>query len=522
MKPSTNITSRLNHIGSYLLAGLLFAVYCLYLYSKCDSRMFLLTCIFFVPLLFGGHFILNMLGEKMRDLPAFVTASAVLGVVMCFVFPPLSVPDEFYHFQSSYWYSDVLMGSASLLDASEFPMRSQDLRMSQQHLGAMISNQSYRTILSEFDLFESDDSIDSVSDRSYTLGTNPPQLKIPSALGITIARVFEFGAYPLFYLGRLFNLVYYILLSALAIKIIPFGKKSLAAVALLPMTLHLAASYSYDAGILGLSFLFTALVIRSVFADKKMEKKEAISLLVVGVLLAPCKVIYSLIALFLLAIPSIRFSCRRDSLLFKLSIISAMVLAVLLLRISTLASMLGIGGNSIQQTHDGITGQYYTALSVLSNPIASALMFVRTLFEMGDFYWYSMVGGTLGAFQGSISAPKYFAIVLLGVLVFSSMRTSDDDKMFSSRQRILGSSIFLVGVSAIMLSLWVGWTFATENIIQGVQGRYFLPLLPLFLLSLRPSSCYVDLKGYPAVIKSLYISGLVYSLYVLAFGLATF
>ena len=39
--------------------------------------------------------------------------------------------------------------------------------------------------------------------------------------------------------------------------------------------------------------------------------------------------------------------------------------------------------------------------------------------------------------------------------------------------------------SAIFLSMYLGWTFNTEQIILGVQGRYFIPFLPLLYLALR-------------------------------------
>ena len=36
-----------------------------------------------------------------------------------------------------------------------------------------------------------------------------------------------------------------------------------------------------------------------------------------------------------------------------------------------------------------------------------------------------------------------------------------------------------------MFSMLLGWTPVSATMIQGVQGRYLLPLLPMFLLSLK-------------------------------------
>ena len=43
-----------------------------------------------------------------------------------------------------------------------------------------------------------------------------------------------------------------------------------------------------------------------------------------------------------------------------------------------------------------------------------------------------------------------------------------------------------------MMSMYIGWTFTTESVIQGVQGRYLLPVLPMLLLTLRGPSIKVD------------------------------
>ena len=38
---------------------------------------------------------------------------------------------------------------------------------------------------------------------------------------------------------------------------------------------------------------------------------------------------------------------------------------------------------------------------------------------------------------------------------------------------------------AIVFTFAMAWTFTYETVIQGVQGRYFVPLLPLLLVSIK-------------------------------------
>ena len=68
--------------------------------------------------------------------------------------------------------------------------------------------------------------------------------------------------------GRLANLLLFAALAALAVKVAPFGKRVFTVAALLPMTLHLAASFSRDAPLLGLCFAFTALLLDAAFGPE--------------------------------------------------------------------------------------------------------------------------------------------------------------------------------------------------------------------------------------------------------------
>ena len=64
--------------------------------------------------------------------------------------------------------------------------------------------------------------------------------------------------------------------------------------------------------------------------------------------------------------------------------------------------------------------------------------------------------------------------------------------------------------------MWLGWTFNTEPVIQGVQGRYFLPVIPLLLIGMRGKVLSADANmGFPVVAAMSSIDFL-YLCYVLA------
>lgn len=95
-----------------------------------------------------------------------------------------------------------------------------------------------------------------------------PTLYLFSAAAVFLAYVFHLGFVPALMLGRTANLIVFALLAALAVKAAPFGRRVFAAAALLPMTLHLAASFSRDSLLLGLAFAFTALCMQAILAAR--------------------------------------------------------------------------------------------------------------------------------------------------------------------------------------------------------------------------------------------------------------
>ena len=51
--------------------------------------------------------------------------------------------------------------------------------------------------------------------------------------------------------------------------------------------------------------------------------------------------------------------------------------------------------------------------------------------------------------------------------------------------RILAIGIFLATAAGVLLSQFLVWSAICGDVIEGVQGRYFLPVLPLLLVSIR-------------------------------------
>ena len=128
----------------------------------------------------------------------------------------------------------------------------------------------------------------------------------------------------------------------------------------------------------------------------------------------------------------------------------------------------------------------YGINEIISDPINIFIMFFRTLYINGDFYLQSFIGGSLGWFQPELAAPWYVLFCFAGLLVLSIIRfPQKEDVEIPGKHKFVYSLIAGFGFLGIMASMLVGWTFTNEEIIQGVQGRYLIPLLPLLAVAFQ-------------------------------------
>ena len=73
------------------------------------------------------------------------------------------------------------------------------------------------------------------------------------------------------------------------------------------MTLHLAASFSYDVMIIALSGYFSAVCLDLAYKAEHVEVRDVAVLALVMAVMGPCKMVYGVIAGFCLLIPVRKF-----------------------------------------------------------------------------------------------------------------------------------------------------------------------------------------------------------------------
>ncbi len=398
-----------------------------------------------------------------------------LGLLYLTTLTPLSVPDEGHHYQSAYELSNLLLLQADkreLGDSADFDYSNFTLHHN--------TSAGYSRIAQN---------IDAPAEQGQDIPIPRPRehnyfpMHLPQAMGLALARVLGFNFVWKFWLGRLFNLLFYILLSYWAIRIVPRFKALFFLVALSPMSLHQAASFSYDAFVNALSLLLLALLLGAILEEKPWDGRAFGTALVVNMLLTPAKVVYYPITALALLIPKSRFRNRRTRVVYLIAFFLLPLLFMLLFRLRGLTyTAVAVAGKAVNREGRHI----YTLSFLLSHPVQTAKLFIVTALD-NIVLWMK---GAVGALLSGLSLPlsDWIPLGYIVLLVLASIHKEQETPCLRSRERRTFCAVAFVVSILVMLSLCVGWTSDTSDVIQGIQGRYFIPILPLALLTLNSNN----------------------------------
>ena len=127
----------------------------------------------------------------------------------------------------------------------------------------------------------------------------------------------------------------------------------------------------------------------------------------------------------------------------------------------------------------------YSFGQLLSNPKLLFQMFYNTFVWQAEYYHLTMIGAYLGNVDVVLDVPylavMFFSLGLLGL----SFRKPGETLKISMGQRCFIWIVCLGCAGAVMFSMLLAWTPVSSKVITGVQGRYFLPFLPVLLMSLK-------------------------------------
>ena len=306
-----------------------------------------------------------------------------------------------------------------------------------------------------------------------------PVSYLPQAPAIALGEQASFSPLLVFYLGRLAGLIAGIVLTFFAIRIIPVHKFGLAAIALLPPILFSRSTLDADQFTNGLAFLFLALALREIAASGPISQKTIVALALAAFLLAQAKSAYLLLPLLTFALPAQRFaSASRKALacaIICLPGIGASAAWMLLLKLTYFTALQYHSWSGLVEPHQQLE-------LVLSHPLNYAATLIKTVF--GTAFIAKSLIEFLGVFGPPVQLP-FGIIIMLAGLVMATILSGDtmvDPQLKAGRTRALAIGVAVATVLIILTLLYLQWTRFGGPEIDGFNGRYLYPLVPLVLL----------------------------------------
>lgn len=419
-----------------------------------------------------------------RPAEIFLIAAAFFGTLFCFVSPPLNGSDEFTHFPRAYsiqngqlWphrfganqYGDFLpVGVVRMVDDYRDLSRKSTAQEYRAQTAAL--NTHYWTEHSTGNqlapaLFS--------SSAPYS-----PWSFTPAVAGIAAARAINAPLVAFVYISRFFTLLAWLALTYLAIKLLPGGKWFLVAVALLPTSLLQAATIGPDALVNGVSWLLIALSLAFFVRTRPVNAAALFSAFILALALCTTKQGYWLLA----ALP---FFIPANNLPRGLRLAWRVVAPAVLIAVSALYTLSARpilqDGNLLQRTDVYVNS--HAQLDVLLNAPTEYLgQLITQPFSRSYDTVYTGLVGMLGNRQ--IQLPMVIAgFLYLALVVFlAPAKPVTQLKNHRRRLRTLVVVIFIGTYAIISTMLYLSFTPVGRGLVEGMQGRYFLPLLPLLLV----------------------------------------
>ena len=326
-------------------------------------------------------------------------------------------------------------------------------------------------------VFETPNDTDKISKETMLDGSafeqNPFYGYLPQGFGVFLAKLFDMNVIWMLWLGRIFNLICYAFIIALAIKTAPVLKVPLLAVACIPLSIYQAASVSIDSMIIGLGILTVAYFLYMYKSDEhSLDVKHVAIFCTLSLLLGLCKLPYLAFVFLILLVPRDRF---KDGNILRYMLLGIMIVAFIGVLWSTYSepALMHSWRSKLNYMDPGMQVQY-----LLDHPFA-ILRFLRLIFT----YTVGITLNGLFNFFAAGSANHYsdhytLITIFLWIFLAATLLFYPNNVKFDFKAK-LGSFLVLlmifVGTCFIQLLTWA--SVGDTNI--GVSARYFLPLFAL-------------------------------------------
>jgi uncharacterized membrane protein len=296
-----------------------------------------------------------------------------------------------------------------------------------------------------------------------------PFLYAPQAIGVLFGRLVGLSLARTLVTARMINGFAACVVGALALSICRRGRALTFATLLLPMTLSEFGSASQDALLISLSILAVAMASRALTEQRSAGTLEfaVFAFIVIATTMArPPQ--------FALAFLAPAFVGRRDPAWRSKGLIVAIVVGTVIIWMRILSGL-----TPPPPPEASLSGQFQR---LLANPFLLPTVILNSLAHQGRWLLATLIG-CLGWVDTLM--PGWYYRTAAGALIIALIAPGN-------RARVLWPTTlalltFVALLVAMCASLYVTWTPVGKPTIDGLQGRYILPVLPLLAWAIPES-----------------------------------
>lgn len=492
--------------------------------------MYLRVCAFVLVMLAALYYAARHFGAQSSSKQAaamYLVSALCMGMVFSFLTPAYTISDERAHIDSVYTLSNSLLGIRDIPGPRRLLKRACDIDSSISNT-MPVTAERYRVVdeglfkaapksvaaegsAGEDSALAGSKQIRIPTGRELTpvfnrdaFGNVPLLCYLPSAIGFSTARLLGRNMITMVMAARWLNLLVCIWIMYLAISRMPYGATAMGVVGLFPKMLQLMSSCSYDGMITAGIFLFISLSLAIAFG-KKVSIADILALFLTGLYVAACKGgAYLPVLGIVLIIPAARAGKEKKQQISWLAICASTLggAAVLFLG-KYVIRLIGIfGRDSGTATLAAGTKTLYTLSDFIPAPVKLLRIYINTIMVRGDGLLGELVGKNLC--QRWYFVYAFLLLALLGILRRNSIRQNGDSSEDQNHLQLRGRLcfLFLAAMSAalVFLSMLLAYTQKGSLYIDGLQGRYFLPICLLPLLAAENGLVHRDGIGDTAIL----------------------
>lgn len=410
--------------------------------------------------------------KKIEFHKQFIILATVLGIFYFLATPFGNGTDEVSHFlrvfKISQKYTNIRLEEDSL-----FPPAFSKLVDYKNN-----RDMKYTNYINEYDAFSmnSPERKDLISEY-WNIKLYSPLQYVPQVIGVTIGRILSDNIVTIGMCGRITGYIFWVAMCSLAIKIVPNKKVFFLIICLLPVNIFSAICISGDTVTNAVCTLFIAILYRKIYLKEKIVKKEKIFLIVLACMISLCKIVYLPFVTLVLLLKKENFENKKEWKKFVITLIIASIIVGL--------SWFVIGSINLSNSNTASKDQLRY---ILMNPFEYCAILTRTFCEKGAQYIYQLCTGDELMCHAKTTVYPVISYVI-SIVLFMSLFTNENGKNLevNTLRKIWVSLIIFGTCILIATAIYIQWTSLPgigkigNEVVKGIQGRYFIPVVLLLI-----------------------------------------